>query len=1001
MDSLIYGAVSQWLDAIFEGVDAKNLDTSQFLQQIELKDLNLRPALLNQLSLPVRLVAGCVGTIRVDKLTNLFDKGEKVSVSIENVCLLLAPGESLSDPDQAIAAHQWLLTAEEAFNNMYGAAFVEEVLIQLRDHGMKRYQQKKKKKGYLEKKLERMLLKNLLPSLEVNCSKIHIRLEDSTHQDAGTGMCTALGLKLPHISLSSGAENHRAFGSDCLPQWIPSILDPLEPSKPKGDKEKRNLETHHKVFGASQILAYCNFETMSYLPSGKGNLRTIFEYMWPKESNCLLLGPLNLEAGCSFDQWYLEKGAIHPQYDLRRVVMSSSEVKAVLDAVQMQELINFTQSMLTLQRKMLYRGAIPRSGLPASRPPHSLPPEEEKHPLPQMVHTAAAKGESLGKSSALEAINREFKTKKEVTRALWQFAINSVIKSVRRRPKQLNRMRYIQRYKAMMMAESAVFLHKSGMKLGMPNVASLTVAEHWQLVEDEREQSSEEVLFLRACARVSKYRQGVMEKKEMKWDLTEEGAVYAACEALRDRLRLNGSLREEPDLEADQSEGNALEKYVLEYIGRDGKSLKETAAGGFSDDEDSDSDSESTSDDETSRSLSPAAPPAPIVQVVKLVDGGLDGAVSWLRRLPLISLRVPQVSLDVKTPLDEESEGRQTLLSIILLGIEGEVQGDEARQILWWEARVSQLAVREYLSSGIPSMMVSGLGGEVCSEFLLVRVVLDEKRELASMFQDGGECELREKDPRRAKAFSERAVFRVHGCMGFVSATSTSELLAAIRKGCEQGETQEEGKLDGVQALINAVKALVQFCSLDFSVGLSPRAPAQSLQQMSLGLLQQLVVFVLGDQEMGLATSILSAGSSTSTSTPALSARSVYRAIMRLLPSDVEVLLRSSQIVARVTAAAGDVIAAAAAAVGETRSENSRDQVSLEAFVEPFQCDICRRTTSSRADENQSEAIWVDTGSIKALLSSNGAEKALDLVTCSLLDMTDKLVTLGSDVLSQ
>lgn len=54
--------------------------------------------------------------------------GDPVAITVSEVLVLLAPGDSLSDPEAGLAARRLVATLREMFANRYSEEFLEDAL---------------------------------------------------------------------------------------------------------------------------------------------------------------------------------------------------------------------------------------------------------------------------------------------------------------------------------------------------------------------------------------------------------------------------------------------------------------------------------------------------------------------------------------------------------------------------------------------------------------------------------------------------------------------------------------------------------------------------------------------------------------------------------------------------------------------------------------------------------------------------------------------------------
>ena len=104
------GVVSDVLQSVLgnfvRGLDRGHLELSMWDGDVRLRDLELRTELLDALPLPVRVLGGTLGEVRVSVPWRNLLGDEPMLISIDRVLLLVVPQSSCSWDDEAEAARE-------------------------------------------------------------------------------------------------------------------------------------------------------------------------------------------------------------------------------------------------------------------------------------------------------------------------------------------------------------------------------------------------------------------------------------------------------------------------------------------------------------------------------------------------------------------------------------------------------------------------------------------------------------------------------------------------------------------------------------------------------------------------------------------------------------------------------------------------------------------------------------------------------------------------------
>lgn len=228
LEGLVANLLNRTLGMYVKNFDAKHLNVGIWNGDLTLRNLELRKEALDQLHLPVNVVEGHIGQLKMSiPWSNL--RGKPVSVKIEDIFLLAAPKEDATLDEEEEAKRLHTVKIEKLEN--------AELLKQRNTEGLSSEEQKK------SQSFTESLTSAIIDNLQVSVRSIHIRYEDSI---ASPGHPFALGLTLNEFSAVSTDKD-----------WRPSFI-------------KSTAGTTHKLIDLKSLAFYWNTDTTLF-GTGKGS----------------------------------------------------------------------------------------------------------------------------------------------------------------------------------------------------------------------------------------------------------------------------------------------------------------------------------------------------------------------------------------------------------------------------------------------------------------------------------------------------------------------------------------------------------------------------------------------------------------------------------------------------------------------------------------------------------------------------------------------------------
>ncbi|CAM9289215.1 unnamed protein product [Ectocarpus sp. 8 AP-2014] len=380
--------------------------------------------------------------------------------------------------------------------------------------------------------------------------------------------------------------------------------------------------------------------------------------------------------------------------------------------------------------------------------------------------------------------------------------------------------------------------------------------------------------------------------------------------------------------------------------------------------------------------------------------GGGKAARIWgkLLRLPRVVLQVESAGIELRTRI--AGGARKPLVALSAGGLTGTLEGDEARQVLWWELRVGNVTLRDLCSSWGDGAKNGGTGA----------AAPPVAKTLMSGSASGvdGRDWVSAGDPTGAASRCFLVVRMVHdpnraACGLFSSsAAAMAQLRAHVVVGCVAGKIPPQ-----VLAIFNAAARDIVINEKKTSAGMTPQHPRASasggdsdsaarqlrvvLGSVHRALLGKRSVMFRPKKRKGPSAAVralsMARGATRSSSTSGeVDSKELYRVVAGILPGDFEVRVHASEVIVQVSSRAEDLLEAgkvALEALGETKAAAdmkggaaAADSIDLEVDLIPVKVDACRRSRPS-------PEFWVDTGILRTKLRA--PEKAVEAVVTALL----------------
>jgi vacuolar protein sorting-associated protein 13A/C len=228
LEGLVSNLLNRFLGMYVQNFDPKQLNVGIWSGDVKLRDLELRREALDQLHLPLNVVAGHLGSLTLSiPWSNL--RGKPLKINIEDVFLLAAPKED-ADYDADEEDRRSHAVKMEKLDSA-------ELLKERNTEGMSAEEQQK------NQSFTASLVTAIVDNVQVTVKNIHIRYEDSI---ADPGHPFALGVTLADFSAVSTDEN-----------WKPTFI-------------QGNAASTHKLATLGSLAVYWDTDS-KLIGTGKGN----------------------------------------------------------------------------------------------------------------------------------------------------------------------------------------------------------------------------------------------------------------------------------------------------------------------------------------------------------------------------------------------------------------------------------------------------------------------------------------------------------------------------------------------------------------------------------------------------------------------------------------------------------------------------------------------------------------------------------------------------------
>jgi vacuolar protein sorting-associated protein 13A/C len=228
LEGLVSNLLNRFLGMYVQNFDPKQLNVGIWSGDVKLRDLELRREALDQLHLPLNVVAGHLGSLTLSiPWSNL--RGKPLKINIEDVFLLAAPKE---DADYDVDEEERRAHAVK-MEKLDSA----ELLKERNTEGMSDEEQQK------NQSFTASLVTAIVDNVQVTVKNIHIRYEDSI---ADPGHPFALGVTLADFSAVSTDEN-----------WKPTFI-------------QGNAASTHKLATLGSLAVYWDTDS-KLIGTGKGS----------------------------------------------------------------------------------------------------------------------------------------------------------------------------------------------------------------------------------------------------------------------------------------------------------------------------------------------------------------------------------------------------------------------------------------------------------------------------------------------------------------------------------------------------------------------------------------------------------------------------------------------------------------------------------------------------------------------------------------------------------
>ena len=185
LEGLVAGLLNRFLGMYVKNLNAEQLKVGTWSGEVNLKNLELRREALDQLKLPLNVIEGHLGALKLTvPWSNL--KGAPVRVLIEDVYLLAAPKEDAEYDEEEEERRRQAIKIEKLDS--------AEILKERNEEGLSQEEQKK------SQSFTESLVSTIVNNVQITVRNIHIRYEDSI---SAPGHPFAAGITLEEFSAVS------------------------------------------------------------------------------------------------------------------------------------------------------------------------------------------------------------------------------------------------------------------------------------------------------------------------------------------------------------------------------------------------------------------------------------------------------------------------------------------------------------------------------------------------------------------------------------------------------------------------------------------------------------------------------------------------------------------------------------------------------------------------------------------------------------------------------
>jgi len=526
LSSFAFDKLKGFLAELFEDVNARQLDISLFgdlfaSSRFELSDLYFKiNELWDELLTPVKILRFYIGKIAVHGISEFVAYGTELVVSLENVCIVIAPQDMMSDPERVLRSRILLLELAKRFANPFKN---EDLLKILKEVRLKRTgENQTTEPSRLGLGIKNAIIKKVLKAIRVDIKKVHIRWEDPSnylnqeakqpkHSGNVSKKCDALGLMIVGVHLRSSDDG-----------------------SPRSIANKDQADDILKGVSIRGLQVYCDYNVDSYCHVPKTNptpFHVLFLNKWTQEAHIMLLPPMQFSLDVALNTTPDEKGLT--KVKVSKINVFISEILLVLDRAQVTILGQFVTSVVNFIRKLNYAHLLPKVIARPDIPPHivggsSILPKF----FPQIDNTYVV--------SVVELLKTAQKTR--WAKEMWKYAISCVRYDLLQQ----------NHWKRLCHKTKLLLIYKPLYKRTLENAqdcSEIEVAEHvgltnkeeWEKLDCEMALGLRDILYYQALSRLESHLVALAAKEKtdqttLKTDLENLGFQFSQSRAVMENL---------------------------------------------------------------------------------------------------------------------------------------------------------------------------------------------------------------------------------------------------------------------------------------------------------------------------------------------------------------------------------------------------------------------------------------------------------------------------------